>query len=92
MKPEKIDPQLLRLIKDSQHFGETPEQCFPMGALPPTGMEWQINQTAASIAFVNQAEQLILALQEQIQEVKDGKKTLTQWFDFVGFLKIQGIE
>lgn len=70
-----------------------------VGALPPSGFEWQIGKTAASISFVNDAERYITAcsnadeielLKKVVQDVKEGKRVLDQWLTVEEFLAKEG--
>lgn len=67
-------------------------------ALPPSGMEWQIGKTAASISFVNDAERFISTcqdtskmelLREAIQKVKNGELVLQNWLTAEEYLNQQ---
>lgn len=64
---------------------------FPLGAMTPPGLEWQVGKTAGSISFVNTAEQFINGtnlnaaqekfLRERIAEVKAGTTVVTDEVD-----------
>lgn len=58
------------------------------GALPPPGCEWQIGATAASIAFVNEAEEYIrycsdqeqiIVLRRLVERLKNKEIILQNW-------------
>lgn len=82
MKPELsgLDGELSRIAKN------------PKGALLPPGMEWQEGRSAASIAFVSQAERAISLLQQKLEEVKAKKFELMDWLEVRTFLQQQGID
>lgn len=42
-------------------------------------LEWTIGKTAASISFVREAEKAIEKLQTVIEEVKSGKRVMSEW-------------
>jgi hypothetical protein len=66
------------------------------GANPPPGVEWQLGKTAASIRFVNDAENFIASgnaseddiqlLREAVSAVRSGERVLTQWVNVETFL------
>lgn len=67
-----------------------------LGALPPKRSLWKIGKTAASIAFVQEAEAFLEGcadpetrnlLEDEICEIKSGKKDLTDWLTVSDFLK-----
>lgn len=67
---------------------------FQFGALPPAETEWQMDKTAASVAFVNEAEGRLPELHGEqytqlattIAAIKRGEKVLTSWIKIDDFL------
>jgi hypothetical protein len=66
------------------------------GENPAPGIEWQIGKTAASIRFVNHAENFIASgnateddiqlLSEAASAVRSGERVLTEWVEIESFL------
>lgn len=73
------------------------EPVFATGALCPEQFAWQAGKTAASIAFVNEAEPFLMnekdpvkftKLKDEIDRVKSGEKVL-EWYieDIEGYIE-----
>ena len=74
---------------------------YSFGARAPSGLEWQGGKTAASIAFVNEAERYLngatiidetgkAKLKVEIDAIRTGTKVLTDYVTVEGFLKADG--
>jgi hypothetical protein len=49
------------------------------GALPPKELEWQLGKTVAAIDLVREAEEVIRKLQIVVEEVKNGKREISEY-------------
>ena len=65
-----------------------------LGAMCPPGLEWQEGKTAASIAFVKEAEKYLRTnpqdedkLRPYVNMIKDGEIVLTEWLSLKEELK-----
>ena len=71
------------------------------GAMPPPDLNWQIGKTAATISFVQEAMAYMVdkprvspiqMLERYVEQLKSGKKQLTEWLTVEEFMNSESIK